>query len=54
MLLMLVVGTGSLGWMLILGIAMGVEKNFPWGRRLSVPFGALLVLGAALVVLMKV
>jgi predicted metal-binding membrane protein len=54
MLLMLVVGTGNLSWMLLLGIVMGVEKNFPWGRRLSAPLGALLVVGAALVVLMKV
>jgi predicted metal-binding membrane protein len=53
MLLMLLVGTGNLGWMLLLGIVMGVEKNLPWGRQLSAPIGALLILGAALLVVMK-
>jgi predicted metal-binding membrane protein len=49
MLLMFVVGMGSLGWMLALGAVMAVEKNLPWGRRLSAPLGiALLALGIAL------
>ena len=43
MLLMFVVGAGNLGWMLALGAVMAVEKNAPWGRRLSVPLGVLLV-----------
>ena len=43
MLLMFVVGTGSLGWMLALGAVMAVEKNMPWGRRISAPLGATLV-----------
>jgi predicted metal-binding integral membrane protein DUF2182 len=37
MLLMFVVGVGNLGWMFVLGVLMALEKNFPWGRRLSVP-----------------
>ena len=48
MLLMFVVGVGSLVWMMILALVMGVEKNVAWGRRLSAPLGvALLVSGAA-------
>jgi hypothetical protein len=43
MLLMFMVGTGSLGWMLALGAVMAVEKNMPWGRRISAPLGATLV-----------
>jgi len=54
MLLMFVVGTGSLGWMLALAGAMAAEKNLPWGKRLRTPvglgliaWGATLALGAA-------
>lgn len=43
MLLMFVVGVGSLGWMLALAAVMAVEKNIRWGRRLSVPLGLLLI-----------
>jgi predicted metal-binding membrane protein len=39
MLLMFVVGTASIGWMLVLGGVMAMEKNLPWGRRLSTPLG---------------
>jgi predicted metal-binding membrane protein len=39
MLLMFVVGTGSVGWMLVLGALMAIEKNMSWGRRLSTPLG---------------
>jgi len=50
MLLMFVVGTGNVGWMLLLGAIMAVEKNLSWGRRLSAPLGiALLLWSAALV-----
>jgi predicted metal-binding membrane protein len=50
MLLMFVVGVGSLGWMLALGAVMAVEKNVRWGRRLSAPLGVLLIaLGVALI-----
>lgn len=49
MLLMFVVGAGSLGWMLLLGAVMAVEKNLPWGRKLGPPLGvALLTLGVLL------
>jgi predicted metal-binding membrane protein len=50
MLLMFVVGTGSVGWMLALGAVMAVEKNATWGRRLSAPLGAGLLLWSGLVV----
>jgi predicted metal-binding membrane protein len=40
MLLLFVVGTGSVGWMLALGAVMAIEKNAPWGRRLSTPLGS--------------
>jgi predicted metal-binding membrane protein len=43
MLLMFVVGVGNFGWMLVLAAVMAVEKNVPWGRRLSTPLGILLV-----------
>jgi predicted metal-binding membrane protein len=43
MLLMFAVGVGNLGWMLALGAVMAVEKNVPWGRRLSAPLGVLLL-----------
>jgi predicted metal-binding membrane protein len=46
MLMMLVVGTGSVGWMLGLGLVMAAEKNLAWGRRLSAPTG-LALLGAS-------
>jgi len=49
MLLMFAVGVGNVGWMLALGAVMGVEKNMPWGRRLSAPLGvALLAWGLSL------
>ncbi len=43
MLLMFAVGSSSLGWMLVLGLLMAIEKNVPWGKRLSAPLGALLI-----------
>lgn len=50
MLLMFAVGTGSVGWMLALGAVMAIEKNMPWGRKLSAPLGiALLAWGAVIV-----
>lgn len=49
MLLMFVVGTGSVGWMLLLGAIMAAEKNLPFGRRLAAPLGGAL-LASALVV----
>jgi len=47
MLLMFLVGTGSVGWMLAIGTMMAVEKNVPWGRQLSAPLGFSLLLAAA-------
>ena len=37
MLIMFAVGTANLAWMLLLTSVMAVEKNSPWGRRLSAP-----------------
>ena len=39
MLIMFVVGTGNLGWMLVLAAVMAAEKNLPWGKRLRTPLG---------------
>ncbi len=50
MLLMFLVGAGSLACMLLLGVVMALEKNFYWGRRLSAPLGVLLLVSAAAVV----
>jgi len=49
MLLMFVVGTGSVGWMLALCTVMAAEKNLPAGRRFAAPLGAVLLLFALLV-----
>jgi predicted metal-binding membrane protein len=43
MLLMFGVGVGNIGWMLALGVVMAIEKNMPWGRKLSVPLGLALL-----------
>lgn len=52
MLLMFAVGVGNLGWMLVLGAVMALEKNVRWGRRLSTPLGVLLLAaGVAVAVL---
>jgi len=52
MLLMFVVGMGNIAWMLGLGAVMAIEKNMPWGRRISVPLGfALVAAGVAVLVL---
>lgn len=51
MLLMFVVGMGNLGWMLLLALLMAIEKNLPWGRRISAPLG-LALLGGALWILL--
>jgi predicted metal-binding membrane protein len=50
MLLMFVVGTGNVGWMLMLGAIMAVEKNLSWGRKLSAPLGIALFLWSAALV----
>jgi predicted metal-binding membrane protein len=43
MLLMFAVGAGSVVWMLSVGAVMAAEKNLPWGRKLSMPLGVLLL-----------
>jgi len=50
MLLMFAVGTGSLGWMLLLAAVMALEKNVSWGHRLSAPLGFALLGWAAFMV----
>ncbi len=51
MLLMFAVGTGNLGWMLLLGAVMAIEKNAPWGRKLSTPLGVVLLAWGTLILL---
>ena len=51
MLLMFVVGAGNIGWMLVLGTVMAIEKNMPWGRRVGKPLGVLLVVLSGAVVM---
>ena len=51
MFLMFGVGVGNVGWMLALGSVMAIEKNLPWGRKLSAPLGLALLACAALIVL---
>ncbi len=49
MLLMFIIGFGSLAWMFVLALIMAVEKNVSWGRRISTPLGVILLgLGAVL------
>jgi predicted metal-binding membrane protein len=54
MLLMFVVGTGSVGWMLAIGAIMAIEKNVAWGRRLSAPLGIGLLLTSAAILALNV
>lgn len=49
MILMFLLGMGNLGWMLGLAAVMAVEKNLPWGRRLTAPLGVALLGGAVAV-----
>jgi predicted metal-binding membrane protein len=51
MLLMFGVGVGNLGWMLALGAVMAIEKNMPWGRKISAPLGVGLLCWGALIFL---
>jgi len=44
MLLMFVLRTANVGWMLLLGAMMAIEKNTSVGRRLSAPAGIGLLL----------
>ncbi len=54
MLLMFGVGAGSVGWMLVLGSVMAVEKNMPWGRKLSTPLGLVLISAGLITVILRV
>ena len=51
MFLMFAVGTGNVGWMLVLGAVMAVEKNLPRGRMLSAPLGSALLMWGGLIIL---
>ncbi|MBL6079207.1 DUF2182 domain-containing protein [Belnapia sp. T18] len=51
MLLMFVVGTGNVGWMLLLGAVMAAEKNLIWGRKLGRPLGLALLGWSGLITL---
>jgi len=51
MLLMFVLGSGSIGWMLLLGAVMAAEKNLPIGNHLSTPLGVVLIACAGVIVL---
>jgi predicted metal-binding membrane protein len=48
MLVMFAVGTGNLGWMLVLGLLMAAEKNLPRGRALGAVAGVALLAAACL------
>ena len=52
MLLMFAIGVGNIGWMLAIGTVMAIEKNMPWGRKLSLPLGAALI-GLGLAILLN-
>jgi predicted metal-binding membrane protein len=43
MLLMFAFGAANVLWMLTLAGVMALEKNMPWGRRLSTPLGVVLL-----------
>lgn len=51
MLVTFAVGTGNLGWMLLLGAAMTAEKLWSRGDRLAVALGAVLLAAAAVTAL---
>ena len=54
MLVMFAVGVGSLAWMFVLGAVMAIEKNAPWGRRLSAPLGVVLIAAGSLLAIATV
>jgi len=51
MLVMFVVGTGSVGWMLVLGAVMAIEKNHSLGAKFSTPLGIGLLAWASVIVI---
>jgi predicted metal-binding membrane protein len=54
MLLMFAIGMGNLGWMLVLGLVMALEKNHSWGRRLAAPLGGSLLTAAGILTLQSI
>src|SRR5262249_33633605 len=48
------VGCGNVAWMLGLGALMALEKNAPWGRRMSRPLGGALVALAGMIAIANV
>src|SRR5690349_17176971 len=54
MLCMFVVGTASIGWMLLLAALMAAEKNLPGGTRLRLPVGLGLLAIASATVLARI
>jgi predicted metal-binding membrane protein len=50
MLVMFAFGTHFLAGMLLLGGAMAIEKNMPWGRKAGKPLGGILLLAAIFMV----
>jgi predicted metal-binding membrane protein len=53
MLLMFPSGAGNVGWMLVLGTLMAIEKNVSWGRRFGKPLGVALLACGLIVVLIN-
>ena len=51
MLLMFAVSMGNVGWMLVLGAVMALEKNAAWGEKIAQPVGFALLAAGALVVI---
>jgi predicted metal-binding membrane protein len=49
MLLMFAVGHANIGWMFVLGVIMGAEKNLKKGRALAKPLGIGLLIGSVLI-----
>ena len=47
MLLIFAIGAGNIGWILLLGAIMSIEKNMPWERPISRSLGAALGAWAA-------
>jgi predicted metal-binding membrane protein len=54
MLVLFLVGAGSIVWMLLLGGVMAIEKNLSWGRQLSAPLGLSLISASVAISLLAV
>jgi predicted metal-binding membrane protein len=52
MLLMFAFGAANVTWMLALAGVMALEKNMPWGRRISAPLGVVLLASSLAIVLL--